>query len=76
VLDEVAGYFITMILAPEGWQWLLFGFVLFRIFDILKPWPISVLDRRVQGGLGIMLDDIVAGMFALAVMQICAYYLL
>lgn len=64
VWDEVAGFLITMWLIPPGWQNVLLGFVLFRFFDILKPWPIKVADRRVHGGLGIMLDDVLAGIFA------------
>ena len=69
VWDEFVGYWITMFLAPSGWLWIVIGFVLFRIFDILKPWPISWLDRHVGGGLGIMVDDILAGLFAFGVMQ-------
>ncbi len=69
VWDEFAGYLITMIAAPSGWLWVAIGFALFRFFDVLKPWPISWLDRRVGGGLGIMVDDILAGFFALAVLQ-------
>ena len=64
VWDEIAGYLVTMTFAPAGWLWVLVGFLVFRLFDILKPWPISWLDRRIHGGLGIMLDDIVAGLFA------------
>jgi phosphatidylglycerophosphatase A len=75
VLDEVAGLMITMLAVPTGYLWLLAGFVLFRVFDILKPWPISWLDRSVSGGLGIMLDDVLAGLMALAVLHACAYYL-
>ena len=75
VIDEIAGMLITMIAVPSGWPWLLAGFVLFRLFDILKPWPISVLDRRVSGGFGIMVDDIIAGVMALAVLHVAAYYL-
>lgn len=70
VWDEIVGYLVTMFAAPLGWKWVLVGFVLFRIFDIWKPWPIKWLDRHVDGGLGIMLDDIVAGFFALACMQL------
>ena len=55
VWDEVIGFGVTMIAAPTGWEWVLAGFVLFRLFDILKPWPISWFDRRIHGGLGIML---------------------
>ena len=76
VIDEIAGYFITMILAPTGLIWVLLGFVLFRIFDILKPWPISWIDKNVRGGLGIMLDDVVAGFAALICLQLIAYYIL
>ena len=73
VWDEFAGFFITMIAAPKGWLWILIGFALFRLFDIWKPWPISLLDKQVEGGLGIMLDDIVAGIYALICMQIILY---
>lgn len=69
VWDEFVGFWITMFLAPAGWLWVLLGFALFRLFDILKPWPISYLDRRLKGGTGIMLDDIVAGLFAWLVLQ-------
>lgn len=69
VWDEIVGYLVTMTAAPAGWPWLVLGFVLFRVFDILKPWPIRHFDRRVPGGLGIMLDDVLAGVFAAAIMQ-------
>lgn len=69
VWDEIAGYLLTMVAAPPGWIWILTGFVLFRLFDIWKPWPISWLDRRVGGGPGIMLDDLLAGVFAAACLQ-------
>ncbi|MCL1141842.1 phosphatidylglycerophosphatase A family protein [Shewanella gaetbuli] len=74
VWDEVAGLLITMIAAPAGWAWLVVGFVLFRIFDILKPWPIKWLDAKVHGGFGIMIDDVLAGIFALICLQ-GLYYL-
>ncbi|MFT5396772.1 MAG: phosphatidylglycerophosphatase A [Gammaproteobacteria bacterium] len=51
------------------------GFVLFRVFDILKPWPISLADKKVHGGFGIMLDDVIAGVFALIIIQITLYLL-
>ncbi len=70
VWDEIVGYLVTMIAAPLQWQWVLIGFLLFRLFDILKPWPIRWLDRRVAGGFGIMVDDLLAGIFALAIMQL------
>ena len=75
VWDEMVGYWLTMFLAPVGWLWWVLGFVLFRIFDILKPWPINWLDRRVHGGLGIMVDDILAAVYAWLVLQGIAYLL-
>ncbi len=73
VWDEWVGFLITMWLAPSGWAWLLAGFVLFRFFDIVKPWPINLLDQHVTGGLGIMLDDILAGIYAFALIQLAVY---
>jgi phosphatidylglycerophosphatase A len=70
VWDEVAGMLITMLAVPLSWQTLLAGFVLFRFFDILKPWPISYLDKHVHGGFGIMIDDVLAGLFALCILHI------
>lgn len=70
VWDEFVGFWLTMFLAPPGWQWIVVGFLLFRLFDVLKPFPIGWLDRRVQGGLGIMLDDAVAGSFAWLCLQV------
>tara|TARA_B100000768_G_C11186616_1_gene335366 strand:+ start:220 stop:708 length:489 start_codon:yes stop_codon:yes gene_type:complete len=75
VWDEIVGYLITMIAAPTGWLWILTGFVLFRFFDIVKPWPISIADKEIHGGLGIMVDDVIAGIFACILIQF-AYYLL
>jgi phosphatidylglycerophosphatase A len=74
VWDEFVGYWITMFLAPAGWLWMLLGFVLFRFFDIIKPWPIGWLDRKVGGGFGIMIDDVLAGIYALIVLQACVYF--
>jgi len=73
VFDEVVGFLITMALAPPGWWWLAAGFALFRLFDIWKPWPIRWIDRRVHGGVGIMLDDALAGVYALLVLQLIAW---
>ena len=70
VWDELVGFLITMFLIPITWQSLLVGFLLFRLFDIFKPWPISYLDKNCHGGLGIMLDDIVAGIAAWACMML------
>ncbi|MGZ5001332.1 MAG: phosphatidylglycerophosphatase A family protein, partial [Methylomonas sp.] len=63
------GLLITMIGITFSWQSLLAGFVLFRLFDIVKPWPIRWLDRNVAGGFGIMIDDVLAGVFAALVLH-------
>ena len=70
VWDEMVGYWLTMAAAPPGWQWPVIGFVLFRFFDIIKPWPIGWIDSRVHGGLGIMLDDILAAVYAWLCLQL------
>lgn len=70
VWDEWVGLLITLTAAPAGAVWVLLGVLLFRLFDILKPWPIRLVDRRVHGGLGIMLDDVLAGMIGWAILQI------
>ena len=64
VWDEIAGFTVTMLAAPPQAHWLAIGFVLFRFFDIVKPSPIREADHSLRGGLGIMLDDIIAGIFA------------
>lgn len=73
VWDEFVGLWIALLLAPSGWGWIVLGFVLFRIFDIWKPWPIRWADKQVEGGLGIMLDDVIAGIYAFIVLQLCVY---
>ena len=75
VWDEFLGFWLTMLFAPSGWMWIVIGFVLFRLFDIWKPWPISVIDQKVKGGFGIMLDDLIAGAYALVVLQLLHYYI-
>jgi len=64
VWDEMVGYWIAMIMIPVSWHSLLAAFLLFRLFDIWKPFPIRWLDRQVKGGFGIMIDDVLAGFFA------------
>jgi phosphatidylglycerophosphatase A len=64
VCDEIAGMFVTFLFVPLSASTLLIGFLLFRVFDILKPWPIGAIDKRLHGGTGIMLDDILAGAMA------------
>ncbi len=70
VIDEVAGMLITLIGAPNNPVVWGIGFLLFRFFDILKPFPIRLIDQRIHGGIGIMLDDIVAGIYSLVILQI------
>ncbi|WP_036517763.1 phosphatidylglycerophosphatase A family protein [Nevskia soli] len=83
VFDEVVGLLITCIpLLPAlgrtghgDWWWLLAAFVLFRLFDIWKPWPIAWFDRRVEGGLGIMLDDVLAAVYAAVLLALGMHFL-
>ena len=69
VWDEIVGYLVTMFMAPAGWAWMVVGFLLFRLFDIWKPFPIRWLDTHVHGGLGIMVDDVAAGVAAALSLQ-------
>jgi phosphatidylglycerophosphatase A len=66
VIDEIAAQFLVLAAAPLDWRFYIAAFVLFRLFDIWKPFPIDWIDRRVTGGLGIMLDDVAAAIYALA----------
>lgn len=74
VWDEIVGYAITMIAVPRTWLYFLLGFVLFRVFDIIKPWPIREADHRLSGGFGIMLDDMMAGLGACALLHITHHF--
>ena len=76
VWDEFVGVWIALIAAPAGWIWMLAGFALFRLFDIWKPWPVNWADEKIGGGLGVMLDDVFAGFYALIVMEIAAWFIL
>ena len=73
VWDEFVGYWITMLFVPLSVVWMVTGFMLFRLFDIWKPWPVSIADKNVGGGLGIMLDDVLAGIYAAVVLHIIIY---
>lgn len=73
VIDEVAGQLIALIAAPVRWKTLLAGFILFRAFDIVKPPPLRLLER-IPGGAGIMLDDVGAGLYALAILQAALHF--
>lgn len=70
VWDEAVGYLITMFAAPPGWAWMLAGFILFRLFDIWKPWPVRLCDQKIHGGFGIMLDDALAALYAIPVLHV------
>ena len=73
VWDEFVGYLITMFMVPGNLTFIILGFLLFRFFDILKPWPIKYLDQQVKGGFGIMIDDVLAGVMANIVLQIIIF---
>ena len=76
VWDEFVGIWITLAALPEHWAFIVAGFALFRLFDIAKPWPVGWADRRIKGGLGTMVDDVLAGLYALAAVQVLAWWLL
>jgi phosphatidylglycerophosphatase A len=75
VWDEYVGMWIALFMAPAGWPWMLGAFAAFRLFDIWKPWPVSWADEKLHGGFGAMLDDALAGVYALAAMQTAAFFL-
>ncbi len=70
VIDEVAAQWLVLVAAPLDWRLYAVAFLLFRLFDITKPWPARAVERRIAGGLGIMLDDIVAALYAVALLLI------
>lgn len=70
VIDEIVGMLITMIAVPVAPLTMVLGFILFRVFDIAKPFPVNFFDQHFHGGLGIMLDDVVAGIYSLIIMQL------
>ncbi len=73
-LDEIAGFLFAMIGVPFGWGWIAAAFILFRIFDIVKPWPINWLDQNIHGGVGMILDDVAAGI-ASCLILLCVHHL-
>ena len=72
VIDEIAAQWLVLLAAPLDGRWYAAAFLLFRVFDIVKPWPIRLIERRVAGGLGIMLDDVMAAIYALTLLLIGA----
>ena len=75
VWDEFVGMWMVLLFVPQELLWWLAAFVLFRLFDVLKPWPIQWLDRRVEGGFGIMIDDVLAAIYALIPLLLTQYLL-
>jgi len=73
VADEWVGQWLTLFLVPTGWHWVLIGFLLFRLFDVWKPWPVRWADRALHGGFGAMFDDLLAGLYALLALQSLAW---
>lgn len=76
VWDEWMGYGLALVALPQAWYWPLAAFVLFRLLDIAKPWPISVADKKLQGGLGIMVDDLLAGIACCGLLHMTRIWLL
>ena len=76
VWDEFVGLWIGLFALPLNWTTAVLGFAFFRLFDIWKPWPIGQLDRNMKGGLGIMLDDVLAGAYTLIVMHLLQSFVL
>jgi phosphatidylglycerophosphatase A len=68
VWDEMVAYWLVIAFIPFHWGWYLAGFVIFRAFDILKPWPISLIEEKYHGGLGIMLDDVLAAVYTILIL--------
>jgi phosphatidylglycerophosphatase A len=75
VLDEVVGFFVTMAAVPAQWPFILVGFLLFRAFDIIKPPPIRFLEHKVKGGYGVVLDDVLAGVYAHICLRLLFFFL-
>ncbi len=74
VIDEIAGYLISMVMVPSNWEYIVAAFFLFRLFDVIKPWPLRRL-QDLHGGLGVVIDDVGAGIYTNVVLQIAAYFL-
>ncbi len=74
IFDEIVGLPVAMVLIPNGSGWIAAGFILFRFFDILKPYPIRNIEEKFNGGFGIMLDDVAAGIYANILLQVVRLY--
>ncbi len=75
VIDEMVGMWIVLFAIPKGWMWLVVAFALFRLFDITKPYPIRQLEQRYNNGFGVMIDDVMAAIYAALTWRIIAYFL-
>lgn len=73
-IDEFAGFFVTMFGVPPTFGYILGGFLLFRFFDIVKPWPINFVDEKMNSGFGMILDDVIAGIYSLLILHLFLYY--
>ena len=69
VWDEIVAFALVLLFTPPGWPWAVAAFALFRLFDILKPWPIRLADRRLKNGFGVMFDDLLAAGYAIAALK-------
>jgi len=74
VIDEMIGFLITMLWVPKATLFIILGFILFRFFDILKPFPIRLIDKKLRGGFGVVLDDVMAGVYANIILHIISFY--
>lgn len=75
VWDEIVAFALVLLFTPSGWLWMLTAFGLFRLFDIVKPWPIRFFDARLKNGFGVMFDDLLAAGYAIACLQLAAHFL-
>ena len=69
VWDEIVAYALVLLFTPAGWLWIALAFALFRLFDILKPWPIRFADTHLKNGFGVMFDDVLAAGYAIAALK-------
>jgi len=69
VWDEIVAFALVLLFTPTGWLWIALAFALFRLFDILKPWPIRLADTHFKSGFGVMFDDLLAALYAIAILK-------
>ncbi|MGB9129712.1 MAG: phosphatidylglycerophosphatase A [Thiobacillus sp.] len=69
VWDEIVAFALVLLFTPAGWLWMALAFALFRLFDILKPWPIQLADTHFKSGFGVMFDDLLAALYAIAILK-------